>query len=271
EVAGWYQPEDLSPMEQVSVEQSTLHKPDLAFEPPEAIYDPHSEFKVKDYNPDEEFGSGKTIAQTEFEASVVDSLGLPQVHTQYEQIWSAMRNGQPLKSPQIIGVVTTEPELHVAAVLSHLAIMISYEMGRHVLLVDGDARQRALTNAMELEDMRGFNETCNLECGWREAVIPTSHNKLCILPAGNLSINSTQIESLFLPTMANEWREMFDVVFVDIGDAQAPMARPLYKMCDKTYLLVRLGHTSREFADEIADQLADDGVNLTGCIVTNLP
>ena len=271
EVAGWYQPEDLSPPESNPLPPAPeFAKPELTFEPPVSHYDPDSEFKVKDYSPDEEFSSNR-IAQTEFEASVIESLSIPKVHSQYEQIWSGIRNGQMLKAPIVIGIVTTEPELHVAAVLSHLAIMISYEMGRYVLLVDGDARQRALTNALELEDKRGFAETCTLECGWRDAVVPTSHNKLTILPAGNLTNYSTQIESLFLPTMANEWREMFDVVFVDIGDAQAAMASPLYKMCDRNYLLIRLGHTNREFADEIADQMADDGVNVAGCIVTNLP
>ncbi len=267
EVAGWYQPDDLSPPEQQA--PATPFPP--SYIDPEPQYDPDDEFKFQDYNAKEEFGGENAIGQTEFEASVIGSLSLPKVHSQYEQIWSGMRNGQMLKSPLVIGVVTTEPELHVAAALSHLAIMISYEMGRRVLLVDGDTRQQALTNAMELEGQRGFSETCLLECGWREAVVPTSHDKLCILPSGAQMISPAQIDSLLLPTMTTEWREMFDVIFVDIGDAQAAMACPLYKMCDKTFLLVRLGHTNREFADEIADQLADDGVNLAGCIVTNLP
>ena len=110
-----------------------------------------------------------------------------------------------------------------------------------------------------------------MESDWQKAVVPTSQMGMCVLPAGSNSIATGDFDPLRMPLMASGWTEMFDIVLIDIGDAKAPFAQQLYKACDRSYMLIRLGRTSRDLADDMMDALLGDDVVLNGCIVTNMP
>ena len=71
--------------------------------------------------------------------------------------------------------------------------------------------------------------------------------------------------------IAKEWKSNFDYVIVDGGQAYSMSANSTYTVSDATYLVVRLGKTNRNEADQVVQQLLESQVPLNGCVVTNLP
>ncbi len=211
------------------------------------------------------------VEPTEFEHAITASLSSHRLRDQYLSMWDALSDEAHGKPPIVIGFVSVGPDEHVANVVAHLGSLVSQELGQHVLLVDGDLRKRYLSSAFDMLYARGLAESCLLECDWNEVVTPTSNRRLCVLPTGEVSIGVIDVDARRLSTTAKSWKEMFDVTLVDIGDAQAPFARAMYGVCDRIYLLVRLGQTDREIADSVVQLLLEQQISLKGCIATNLP
>jgi Mrp family chromosome partitioning ATPase len=75
----------------------------------------------------------------------------------------------------------------------NLALSLSMERGRQVILVDGDTAKRHVTQVFGLGDEPGLLDVGGEGIGLEQAVIPTDVPSLYVLPAGTPHTESTEI------------------------------------------------------------------------------
>ncbi len=209
-----------------------------------------------------------SVSSTQWELGILANLRDQQIRNQYSQIWDAMRRGKS-QSPMIYAIAGCEHEPHVSTVIGHLAQLIANKDQLQVLIVDANRRDRRITREFEAEREKGLSEALLIQCDWTEAVLPTTNRGVCVLPVGQESIEPGEYDPFRLPTMMKSWKEAFDVILVDADIATEPVSQPIFRSCDESYLIVRLGKTTRKLADETIQGMIDQENNLQGTIVTN--
>jgi capsular exopolysaccharide synthesis family protein len=167
---------------------------------------------------------------------------------------SQNRDGNDLGS---IVLTSANPGEGKTTVACNLAIALA-EIGRKVLLVDGDLRRPRLHKVFGLDNTFGL---CSiLQGGWTsiKAVSQKGHaagsgaisENLRVLPSGP-PIREVG-KALFtdsLPDLFATLKEEFEIVLIDAPPVfQVPDARVLGRMADGVILVVRAGHTTRAAA-----------------------
>ncbi len=211
------------------------------------------------------------VGPSRVESSIVAALRTPRLAGQYRALWERMQPESGSGMPCMLGMFSVDFEPHCAQTLGQLAVLLSRHEGLHVLVVDADLTRRSLSSNFRLEDSAGLSDVCMQRAAWDEVIVPTSYSKMCILPAGRISPNAADLSLDVVPALVECWKSVFDVILVDVGDVQADFAQAIFPACDANYLLVRLGKTDREIVDNVVAALTDENIELSGCIVTNVP
>jgi polysaccharide biosynthesis transport protein len=150
------------------------------------------------------------------------------------------------------------------------------EIGRKVLLVDGDLRRPRLHKVFGVANNWGLSDLL-----WRDTpletspiaqlVRPTEVSWLCLLPAGNCSVPPTNL--FYSPRMSGllaRLRREFDMIMIDAP----PMihladARVLGRLSDGVILVVRAGQTTTESARSAIQRFAEDGTRVLGTVLNS--
>jgi Mrp family chromosome partitioning ATPase len=202
---------------------------------------------------------------------------------------SILYSGENGDRPRIIALTSAGPGEGKTTVASNLALALA-EIGRPVLLIDGDLRKGRLheifdvSNAWGLSDLLAGTERWEVEesrVEGRESrccpsspqsprmFIPTAYPNLYLLPAGSPAPN---ISSLLHSPRAVEFlkglRQQFHTVLIDTPPMlQMPDARVFGRLADAVVLVVRSAQTTREAAAAAAQRLTEDGTRVLGTIL----
>jgi polysaccharide biosynthesis transport protein len=175
-------------------------------------------------------------------------------------------------SPRIILVTSPRPKAGKTTTVANLGISLA-EIGRRVLLIDGDLRRPRLGKLFGLQFATGLSDallddgsgTITLD----SVVRPTTVPGLYVLPGGSEPANiSRLLHSTLLDNLVESARSQYDFVLIDsppmMGMADA---RLLSRIADGVVLISRAGETSPEQLGDARERLADDGTPVIGTIL----
>jgi capsular exopolysaccharide synthesis family protein len=175
-------------------------------------------------------------------------------------------------SPRVILVTSPRPNAGKTTTVANLGISLA-EIGRRVLLIDGDLRRPRLGKLFGLQFATGLSDVLldagggidTMAGGVRSTTVPG----LFVLPGGSEPANiSKLLHSTQLNTLFEVARSEYDFVLIDsppmIGMADA---RLLSRSADGVILICRAGETSPEQLGEARQRLADDGTPVIGTIL----
>ncbi len=175
-------------------------------------------------------------------------------------------------SPRVILVTSPRPKAGKTTTVANLGISLA-EIGRRVLLIDGDLRRPRLGKLFGLQFATGLsdallaedNGTITLDSVVRPSTVPG----LYVLPGGSEPANiSKLLHSAHLDNLVELARSQYDFVLIDsppmMGMADA---RLLSRNADGVILISRAGETSPEQLGEAKERLADDGTPVIGTIL----
>jgi succinoglycan biosynthesis transport protein ExoP len=175
-------------------------------------------------------------------------------------------------SPRVILVTSPRPKAGKTTTVANLGISLA-EIGRRVLLIDGDLRRPRLGKLFGLQFATGLSDallaeddgTITLDSVVRPSTVPG----LYVLPGGSEPANiSKLLHSAHLDNLVEVARSQYDFVLIDsppmMGMADA---RLLSRNADGVILISRAGETSPEQLGEARERLADDGTPVIGTIL----
>jgi polysaccharide biosynthesis transport protein len=179
------------------------------------------------------------------------------------------------KGPQVIVLTSPCPGDGKTTVACNLSIAVA-EIGRKVLLIDGDLRRPRLHKVFGVANNGGLSDAL-----WADTpleTLPISHlvreteiSGLCLLPGGSCGVTPSNL--FYSPRMSRlltRLRTEFDMIMIDAP----PMihladARVLGRLADGVILVVRAGQTTTESALFASQRFAEDGTRVLGTILNN--
>jgi succinoglycan biosynthesis transport protein ExoP len=175
-------------------------------------------------------------------------------------------------SPRVILITSPRPKAGKTTTVANLGISLA-EIGRRVLLIDGDLRRPRLGKLFGLQFASGLSDALLDEGSGNitlDSVIkPSSVPGLYVLPGGSEPANiSKLLHSAHLDNLVERARAEYDFVLIDsppmMGMADA---RLLSRNADGVILICRSGETSPEQLTEAKERLAEDGTPVIGTIL----
>jgi succinoglycan biosynthesis transport protein ExoP len=175
-------------------------------------------------------------------------------------------------SPRVILITSPRPKAGKTTTVANLGISLA-EIGRRVLLVDGDLRRPRLGKLFGLQFATGLSDALLDEGSGNitlDSVIrPSTVPGLYVLPGGSEPANiSKLLHSTHLDNLVERARAEYDFVLIDsppmMGMADA---RLLSRNADGVILICRSGETSPEQLTEAKERLAEDGTPVIGTIL----
>jgi polysaccharide biosynthesis transport protein len=175
-------------------------------------------------------------------------------------------------SPRVILVTSPRTKAGKTTTVANLGISLA-EIGRRVLLIDGDLRRPRLGKLFGLQFATGLSDLLLDEGGGAttldSVVRPSTMPGLYVLPGGSEPANiSKLLHSAYLDTVVETARSQYDFVLIDAPPMMGMAdARLLSRNADGVILISRAGETSPEQLGEARQRLADDGTPVLGTIL----
>jgi succinoglycan biosynthesis transport protein ExoP len=177
--------------------------------------------------------------------------------------------------PRILVLTSPCPGDGKTTVACNLSIAIA-EIGRKVLLIDGDLRRPRLHRVFSTANSGGVSDVLwadgSLETApLSDLVRETEVSGLSLLPAGSCGVTPSNL--FYSPRMSRLLRRLrteFDMILIDAP----PMihladARVLGRLADGVILVVRAGQTTTESALLATQRFAEDGTHVLGTVLNS--
>jgi succinoglycan biosynthesis transport protein ExoP len=176
------------------------------------------------------------------------------------------------RPPRSLTFVSAEPGEGKTTVASNLSISLA-QLGKRVLLIDGDMRRPCVHKLFNIEDHSGGLVTfLTGEEGWSHLVRPTGIPNLDCLICGPVPPNpsellsSDRMQRLILETMANYQFVLIDAPpLLNVTDG-----RILATLVEGAILVVRGGFTPQELAQQAQLHVRDVGAHLIGVVLNDV-
>ncbi len=203
------------------------------------------------------------------EASLQEQLADPrsQVSEAYQSIRTALQFSTDHGLPKSLLITSTRASEGKSSTALALAQILA-KLGRSVLLVDGDLRKPTFRGPAGSE--AGLSSLLAGSDGLKEAIQPTEHEGLYLLPAGQIPPNPAELfASGRVSAILDQAAGMFDYVVVDgppvLGLADAPL---LAFNCEGTVMVVESGSIRRAAALNAVKRLRAAEARIMGGILT---
>jgi capsular exopolysaccharide synthesis family protein len=193
-------------------------------------------------------------------------------HSVVTSILSGSRSVEP---PKVVVVTSAAAHEGKSTVIGNVAV-IAAQIGRRVLLIDGDLRNPrqhhvyGVPNTPGLSDVLGAGDLATDDIV-ADLIRPTSVPGLSLLPSGTkadqvgMLLHSQRLEELIA-----QFRDDFDLVLVDTPPV-LPFAdaRVFGRFADAVVLVVRSGRTTRHLVQAARSRFVEDGVPVFGTILND--
>src|SRR5579859_496375 len=188
---------------------------------------------------------------------------------------SILLPGEQNEEPRVIVVTSPCPGDGKTTVACNLSIAMS-EIGRKVLLIDGDLRRPRLHKVFGVQNTWGLSDVLRGDGSLEE--VPITHlvrqtdvKDLYMLPGGSCGVTPSNLfYSPRMSTFLRRRRGEFDMILIDAP----PMihfadARVLGHLSDGVILVIRSGQTTTESALFARQRFAEDGTRVLGTILNS--
>ena len=178
------------------------------------------------------------------------------------------------EAPTLKTLVITSSSLHEGKTITaiNLAIVLSQNLGRKVLIIDCNLRRPAIDSYLGLSARGGLSNVLTGTATTDEVIIETGiHNLFCIC-AGEVEASPTELlSSPKLKETLDNSKNRFDYIILDTP-AVIPYADPkiISKVCDGVLLVVKAERTRREVISRTESLLKAVGTKLLGITLTNI-
>jgi capsular exopolysaccharide synthesis family protein len=171
-------------------------------------------------------------------------------------------NGKP--SPRTILVTSVLPGEGKSFVSSNLAVTISQNIDKHVLLVDCDMRHPTLHRIFGYEKVPGLSNYLMGEFALPDLLIRTGNNHLSLLPGGPEPSNPAELlSSNRMLAMLREVRSRYDDRYIVIDSPPPHLtaeSKALAQFVDAILIVVKFGQTSRELVSQLVEKLPKEKI-----------
>jgi len=156
--------------------------------------------------------------------------------------------------------------------LAPLAVALADRKEGEILAVDCNFHRPALAERFGIEPDRGLLDVLSGAASWREVVRQTDFRRLSVLPAGRLAAgDDAPWDTPKLAAMLDSLRRQYRLVLIDTASLGHREVAPMTRLCDGTYLVIRLGRTRRSGVRRALRAVEAGGGRLLGCVLTNAP
>jgi receptor protein-tyrosine kinase len=174
------------------------------------------------------------------------------------------------RPPKIIVVSSCEPQDGKSTVAINLATVLA-QLGRNVLLVDGDLRKPRLHRVLQLKDGVGLSTLLTGNSTFAEVVQDTEVPQLHAITSGPIPPNPSELlGSRTFSELTKQLRERseYDHVLVDSPPLMS-VADPIIiaQHVDSILLVVRAGKTPKDMLVQSISKLGRVGARLAGAVL----
>ena len=197
-------------------------------------------------------------------------------HSALSEAFRGLRTSVLLSSagrpPRSLTFVSAEPSEGKTTVASNLAISLA-QLGKRVLLIDGDMRRPCVHKLFDIEDHSGGLVTyLTGEKEWQHLVRPTGITDLDCLVCGPVPPNPSELlSSERMQTLIREAMVEYQFVLIDAPPLlNVADGRILATMVEGAILVVKGGFTPRELAQQAQLHIRDVGAHLIGVVLNDV-
>jgi capsular exopolysaccharide synthesis family protein len=185
----------------------------------------------------------------------------------YRMIQANLKFLTSQKPPKVILVTSSVPEEGKSNVSANLAAAIA-QLGRRVLLIDGDLRRASQHTLWQVTNRSGLREAIedNLPLS---KIVAKPMNNLDLLLAGKISSNPLAIlDSVEMSQLVARARQNYDVVLIDAPPLPVTAdVLTLSKLVDGIVFVSRPGVVERESAQLAQETLGTSGQKVLGMVI----
>jgi len=170
----------------------------------------------------------------------------------------------------LIGLTSCSPKSGVSTLATNLSVRAASNNMGPVLLIDGNMGAPALQRIFKMKGKKGLIDLLVGSGTPEEAIQSTAIDSLDLMPVGSKeSLRNGRIIPENYDEVVTWVRDRYRTVFIDLPTIES-MRHSLFlaKLCDTTIIAVRSDAVRRAEATTAIQRLADDGVKITGTILT---
>ncbi len=170
----------------------------------------------------------------------------------------------------LIGLTSCSPKSGVSTLATNLSVRAASNYMGPVLIIDGNMGAPSLQRMFKIKGTKGLVDLLVGAGTPEEAIQSTPIDSLDVMPVGSKeSLRSGRIIPENYEEIITWIRDRYRTVFIDLPTIDN-MRHSLFlaKLCDATIIAVRSDAVRRSQALTAIQRLADDGVKVTGTILT---
>ena len=203
-----------------------------------------------------------TAGELEISAALDDAAGA----ATYRQLLTAARHDtMGVKTPVIV-IAGIDRGLASGFIAAALSTLLARESQQSVLFIDAHADAPTVANRYGLGDAMGLCESLAGRAARQSVIASTSLKALRVLPFGQASPLQAQRLPQCLAAEIELLKADYTAIIIDAGALSSSWALAAAAAADAVYLLVQLGETPAEQAEECVARFRAAGGKLTGCI-----
>jgi Mrp family chromosome partitioning ATPase len=145
------------------------------------------------------------------------------------------------------------------------AMTLAEKRSKRVLLIDGDAARRALSDGLEYGRCPGLSELSAERAQIANVCQATATKQLLFVPAGQMQPATDSAAEEALEKALGQLKVDFDCVLINAG---GELVSALAQASDATYLVVELGGVETNTAQAALARLRAAGARVLGCVAT---
>jgi hypothetical protein len=208
--------------------------------------------------------------KTRLEERVLDMQSDPSRSLPYRELADRLRQDLRLLPGRCLLFAGVGSASHADDVLPHVASLLA-EDDAEVLLVDADFARAAMTVGFGALKETGLGDLTDAGSRAEELLLPTRLPNISLLPAGRKALpDNLGVVDRVAPLLA-KLEERYSLVMIDGGAHTGPLLPALARLCDATYLVVRLGATDARAATTALQTFRGTGARVMGCVATSGP
>jgi capsular exopolysaccharide synthesis family protein len=173
--------------------------------------------------------------------------------------------------PVVVAISSPGPGDGKSFVTSNLALSFA-DLGKRVLMVDGDVRRGTLHRAISLNRSPGLTDFLAGEATRAQVIQPTPFENVSFIGSGKLRVVGPElISSPAMRTLLADLRSEFDVILIDTAPLGAGIDPFVFgTLTGNLVLVLRTDITNKELAESKLDLVARLPIRILGSIINGL-